>query len=130
MLNWSIGIVGLFVLASAACSLARTPRELRSLEPSAVIRMRSAPPEAAHCIAALMDEEMRYGLLKIGRNNHVRLHGNGASVVSNSPQGTTDWLVDIEEVDGGSVAKFHVTNDIPLYPIKQDGRRILETCSQ
>ena len=75
---------------------------------------------------------MRYGLLKRGMNNHIRIDENGASVVSNAEMGITVWLVDIEKVEGGSVATFHVGNQMHIYTeaIRQDGRRILDVCSQ
>ena len=130
MRNWIIGIFGLFALVLGGCAV--SPKDVRSFEPTAVVRLAKSPVEAAHCIAALMDDEMRYGLLKRGMNNHIRIDEPGASVVSNAEMGITVWLVDIEKVEGGSVATFHVGNQMHIYTeaIRQDGRRILELCSQ
>ena len=128
--NWMIGLFGLSMLVLGAC--ATSPKEVRSFEPAAVLRLAKSPIEAAHCIAALMDDEMRYGILRRGMNNHIRIHESGVSVVSTGELGITAWLVDIEEVAGGSVATFHVGNQMHIYTgaIKQDGRQILEACAQ
>lgn len=130
MRNWIIGAFSLFAIVLGGCAV--SPKEVRSFEPTAVVRMTKSPTEAAHCIAALMDEEMRYGILRRGMNNHIRLHESGASVVSSAEMGITVWLVDIEETEGGSVAALHVGNQMHIYTeaIRHDGRRILDVCSR
>ena len=75
MRNWMIGFFSLFVLMLGACAV--SPKDVRSFEPSSVLRLTKSPIEAAHCIAALIDEEMRYGILRLGTNNHIRVHENG-----------------------------------------------------